>query len=165
MFENMWTSFLVILILVNGFFVATSFLTVSQDGTTLGSVWGNDIVNDANSISGFFNNLINSGVGTNVNADTNVQATTSEETKVDVFKAILFGSNIVGSAIGTGFAILGFLTQMLFGYFFWLDYLLNPAWHPLIGALNSMFKIIFFLIETMGIVNFAKGFFIFRNLF
>lgn len=163
MFENIWYTFMVILIVINGFFVAMSFLPVSSDGlTTLGDTWGytwgNNIIGDMNGSINVFKNQYDKNLGTNIPVDTNTEATTSSTDKIDPFSSLLF-------AAGTAFAMLGFMANILFGYFLWLDVLLNPAWHPLVGTLNVMLKCVFFLIEIVGIIGFAKGFFIFRNLF
>jgi hypothetical protein len=161
MFENMWYSFMVILLLSNGLFVAISFLPADQAGTrTLGDVWGTDIVTDMNGTINIFGNQIN--VGTNFSTDTNTEATTGTSDKVDIFKTFLFG---IGSAIGAAATLINFMGQVLFGYMLWLDMLLNPAWHPMVAALNGVLKIVLFLIEVVGLISFTKGFFIFRNLF
>jgi len=161
MFENMWYSFMIILLLLNGTFVAVSTLPVTQNGSmTFGESWGVQKVIDMNATINIFGNQI--PLGTNVAVDTNVEATTSSSDKVDVFKSFLFG---VGSAIGAAVGLMNFMVQALFGYFYWLDMLLNPAWHPIIAALNAVLKIVFFMIEVVGLISFAKGFFIFRNLF
>jgi hypothetical protein len=161
MFENMWYTFMLVLLILNGTFVAISFLPVTQDNSmTLGDVWGTDIIKDMNGTINIFGNQFS--LGTNVNVDVNSEATTSEDGKVDIFKSFLFGA---GTLIGGAAALMNFMAQALFGYFFWLDFLLNPMWHPIVAGLNLMLKTVFFIIEIVGLVSFAKGFFIFRNLF
>jgi hypothetical protein len=161
MFENMIYPFMAILLLMNGLFIAVSFMPAHQVGAeTLGDVWGTSIIADMNGTMNIFGTQFPTAAS--IVSDTNTEATTNEATKVDVFQGILFG---VGTFIGGAISLVNFMTQALFGYWFWLDFLLNPVWHPLVGALNIMLKTVFFLIEIVGIVSFAKGFFIFRNLF
>jgi len=152
---------MIILLLGNGFFVAMSYLPADQVGNrTLGDVWGTDIVRDMNGTLSIFGNQL--PIGTNFNVDTNTEATTGSSDKVDIFKSFLFG---VGASIGAAATLINFMGQILFGYMLWLDFLLNPAWHPIVAGLNSVLKIVLFLIEIVGLIGFAKGFFIFRNLF
>ena len=161
MFENMIYPFMAILLLMNGLFIAASFLPTDQSNTTtLGDIWGTKIVGDMNSTINIFGTQFPTAAS--VKVDTNTEATTNESTKVDVFQAILFG---IGTFVGGAVALVNFMTQALFGYWFWLDFLLKPTWGPLVGAINIVLKTIFFLIEIVGLVGFAKGFFIFRNLF
>lgn len=160
MFENMIYSFMLILILLNGTFIAVSTLPVTQDGSvTFADSWGIQKVIDINSSINIFGSQIPI---TAVVVDTNTEATTTENEKVDVFKAILFG---IGTAVGAAVNLINFMYAVLFGFNYWLDMLLVPSWHPLVAALNTMLKVVFFIISIVGIVNFAKGFFIFRNLF
>ena len=157
MFEKMWYSFIIILIILNGSFVAMSYLSIDQTGTkTLGDVWGMSNVIDVNATNNIFMNNIN--VGTTI-PDTNVEASSSTNDNIDVFKSLLFG---VGTFIGGAIALINFMIQALFGYFFWLDFLLNPLWHPLVAAMNGMLKLVFFIIEVVGIISFTKEFFILR---
>jgi len=166
-FEQMWFPFMAILLLLNGSFVAMSFLPATQGSTmTLGDVWGTNIVGDMNGTLNIFGTQIDQNMGIAQNNDTNTEATTDIQLKVDQFKNLLFGvSNAIGGAIGIAFGVIKFFGQVLFGYFLWLDFLLNPAWHPLVGAMNLMLKTVFFLIEIIGLSAYARNFFVFRNLF
>lgn len=166
MIDNMWQTFMIILLIMNGMFVGLSYVPVTHDtpAKTLGDIWGVDKVTDMNATINVFGAQIN--IGTNIPIDSNTEATTNADSKVDAFKGFLFGiGNAIGAGIGAALTLMKFMAQALFGYFLWLDILLNPAWHPLIGAMNLMLKTVFFLIEVIGLISFAKGFFIFRNLF
>ena len=169
MFENMFYTFMVILIIMNGMFIGMSFMPTTADGSiTLADSWegfgGSNIIRDVNNNLNIFGD--NFSLGTTVGSDTNLEATTDPTDKVNTFTTLLFGAlNIIGTGIGLAFALLKFMAGVLFGYFIWIDFLLNPAWHPLVFSLNIGLKSVFFLIEAVGIITFAKGFFIFRNLF
>ena len=164
-FEKMIYPFMVIIIIMNSMFIGLSYMPTSPDATTtLGDVWGNKLITDMNGSLNVFGNSFE--LGSNISSDTNLEATIDPTDKIDAFTTLLFGAmNIIGTGIGGAFALLAFMAQALFGYFLWIDFLLNPAWHPLVAALNLGLKAVFFIIELVGIIEFAKGFFIFRNLF
>ena len=159
-FESMWYSFMIILLLLNGSFVAMSFLPVTQDGSvTLAHTWGSDTVGDMNSLLNVFGGQIDRNMCITA-IDSNALATTDSQQNIFAFKNLIFGGlNAIGGAIGVAFAVVSFFGQVLFGYFFWLDYLLNPLWHPLIGVMNLTLKSVFFLIEVVGLAAFARSFF------
>jgi len=156
MFEKMWYTFIIILIILNGSFIAMSYIPVDGAGSrTLGDVWGIQTVADMNAVNNIFGDYTS---GTTL-PDTNVTAGLATSENIDIFRSLLFGA---GAFVGGALALISFMIQALFGYFYWIDFLLNPLWHPLVGAMNVMLKTVFFIIEVVGIVTFTKEFFLFR---
>jgi len=153
-FQNYWYVFMVILLLINGSFLALSFMPATPDGsTTMGDVWGgygtslnptplydmNDTIN-----------IFGIQMDKNQTVDANVLATTTQQTDLDIFSVIGF---IVGQAI----AMLSLFKEVLFGYFLWIDFLLNPAWGGMVATMGMALKTIFFLFEIFGIISFVNA--------
>jgi len=163
MFENIIYPFMVILLIMNGSFVAMSFLPVTADGSmTLADVWDKNAVHDMNSTLNIFGDQFN--IVKDIPTDSNTEATTDSTTVFDPLRNFVFGiANAIGTGIGAAFALMKFMGTIFFGYFFWLDMLLNPLWHPLVAGMNLMLKTIFFVITLVGLVSFTKGLLAFRN--
>jgi len=156
MFEKMWYSFIIIIIILNGCFIAMSYMPVDGNGTrTLGDVWGVQTIMDMNGINNVFGDYT---AGTTL-PDSNITAGLATSENIDVFRSLLFGA---GTFIGGALALISFMIQALFGYFYWIDFLLNPLWHPVVAAMNVMLKTIFFIVEVVGIISFTKEFFLLR---
>ena len=166
-FETMWFPLMALLLLFNGSFVAMSYLSVSQtNSATLSDTWGANFVFDMNKPIVVFNTQLDKNLGIAQDSNAPTEATTDISIKIDSFKNLLFGTlGAIGGAVGIAFAVLKFFGQILFGYMFWIDYLLVPAWHPLVAAMGLMLKLFFFIVEIIGLSSYAKSFFVFRNLF
>ena len=158
MFEKYWYIFMIILIIINGSFLALSYMPSNEAGTsTMATVWSDPMFGGGNMVSDTNNtlNIFSTQIDRVEPVDENTLATTTESTDLDIFQSIGF---IVGGAI----SFFSFMQAILFGYFGWIDYLLNPAWDGvvgigLVGAMNAMLKIIFFIIEIVGLIFFAVG--------
>jgi hypothetical protein len=169
-FENMFFPFMALLLLMNGMFLAMSYVSVTQDNSqTLGDVWNgqqNGFVQQVGDTTMIFKNQLDNNLGIAQGPDTNTQATTDIQTKVDAFKNVLFGiPGAVMGAFGVATTVLSFFGQVLFGYIRWIDFLVNPAWGIVAMTLGLMLKTVIFLIEIIGLSAYARSFFIFRNLF
>jgi len=156
---------IVMLMVANTMFLFMSYLPSDVQGNTNYS-FGIDadqktqFEDNANAISGDFNNL---------QAQTQIQSGSASVLQSDIpepLKTLLYGLNIagetVGGAISTAIQTVSLLTLGLkylfmafFGYFFWIDFFINPAMGTAWVFFGLALKSIIFIVQLLGIANFV----------
>lgn len=171
--ESMLPVFMMLLLGMNAIMLAITYLPMNEQGT---ATYGDD------SNFGFNNNaLVNlkkslSAINTDANSLTGLQNNvtgsaedSARENPYSIWNLIWGAAIIAGSAIaftqsgvlgaaatGAAIGLFGFFwkyfSYLIFGYLFWIDVFLNPAWGGFFLYLNLGIKAMFFIITIMGLL-------------
>jgi len=92
-------------------------------------------------------------------ADGNAITTVSSQDKgyLTLFLETLFGSvNQVFSLVGS---VLGIISSIFFGFVYWIDYFINPAWFPGLLYINLAIKSFLILVQVLAMFYLVKDIF------
>lgn len=149
-FNQLFIVYLMFLFGINILFGALSTLPGDQYGR---SFLFSDIStnSDFNRSINTYVETINKDLNTPLSRDTNVEI----QTEPNDMSAVLFniGNQITGGGLGILVKLKDFLIQMLFGYAIWIDYFLNPKWHPFMFYIGTLIKAVISIIQIYAIVS------------
>jgi len=162
---GMLTPLIILLMVANAMFLFMSYLPSDMQGNANYSFGINDtdkatFEDNATLIGGDFNNL---QTQTQVKSGS---ASVAESTIPEPLKTLLYGLNLAGETVGGtlsagvqafSFVAVGlkYLLMAFLGYWFWIDFFINPLWGTAWFFLGLAIKSAIFIIQIFGVANFV----------
>lgn len=145
--------FVIFLIAINAMFMAAGTLPGGQfagDAKLFSSITDNNSMHDY--MTSYITDVNGNITAMHTPSDSNSNVVVST-TGIDV-TAIIF--NILNGATGGGLGyvvtLVNWFLQLAFGYGVWIDYFLNPAWHPFFFYAGGILKGFFLVVQLYAIV-------------
>ena len=163
-YENMMVTITIFLFFTNAVFLFTAFLPGSEngDGTLLNVGITPDDINDMNNR---INGIIDASdvfVPDDIDTSANVNVTGEQKKYLVLFQEWLFGSLDtvtlgLSSAAINSVSILGTVISLFgatfFGYLFWIDLFIKPAWGVGFAIMGTGLKVFFFIVQAMWLFD------------
>jgi hypothetical protein len=163
-YENIMVTITLFLFFTNAVFLFAAFLPGTQTGTgehiNLG-ISATDI-NDMNNKINSLMNASNVFKPENIDVNAAVNASGQQKNYLTLFQSWLFGAldtatlglstSVFGSISILG-VIISYFGATFFGYLFWIDFFINPAWGPGFFAIGAIFKIFFFIVQALWLFD------------
>jgi len=152
-FSELAIPFVIFLIAINAMFMAMSTLPGGQfagDPKLFSGITDNNSFKD--SMTSYITDangkiILMHGTGT---LDNNAIVTTQNLDITSIIFNIVNGATFGGLGYVTTYT--GWMTQMAFGYTIWIDYFLNPNWHPWFFYIGFILKSILLVFQIYAIL-------------
>jgi len=143
----------ILLIFINSFFLFSGTLPDGNGGYMNFAYATQQDKNDMNTFAQSYLDMNQSLLGPDVDSNNLVTTSTQDKGYLTLFLDTLFSiTGLVGSVVG----IIG---SIFFGFVFWIDVFINPAWFPGLLYINLLVKSFLIIVQLLAMFYLIKDIF------